>query len=193
MWVRRAAIRPVPAYAQVPARALSDVEERLADDDMDSRQRLDDAFARFEQSQPALAERIANALSGAQDETALALGYFLTLSVWLAFDAAFGAELKEVGETELNSVEEAFSLDEQLRLSDPAEALDTDDVISMEQPHVLSFVNDHIDAALDANGHEADVDDVHAVYRVVLIEVLALSYAVQAPSNWTMPATEFQA
>lgn len=160
---------------------------------MDSRQRLDDAFARFEQSQPALAERIANALSGAQDETALALGYFLTLSVWLAFDAAFGAELKEVGETELNSVEEAFSLDEQLRLSDPAEALDTDDVISMEQPHVLSFVNDHIDAALDANGHEADVDDVHAVYRVVLIEVLALSYAVQAPSNWTMPATEFQA
>ncbi len=193
MWVRRAAIRPVPAYAQVPARALSDVEERLADDDMDSRQRLDDAFARFEQSQPALAERIANALSGAHDETALALGYFLTLSVWLAFDAAFGAELKEVGETELNSVEEAFSLDEQLRLSDPAEALDTDDVISMEQPHVLSFVNDHIDAALDANGHEADVDDVHAVYRVVLIEVLALSYAVQAPSNWTMPATEFQA
>lgn len=193
MWVRRAAIRPVPPYAQVPARALSDVEASLSDDDMDSRQRLDDAFARFEESQPALAERIAGALSTAHDETALALGYFLTLSVWLSFDATFGTDLREVTETDLNSVEEALSLDEQLRLSDPAEALDSDDVIAMEQPHVLTFVNDHIDAALEANGHEADVDDVHSIYRVVLIEVLALSYAVRAPSNWSMPATEFQA
>ncbi len=193
MWVRRAAIRPVPAYAQISARALSDVEESLADDDIDSRHRLDDAFARFEQSQPALAERIANALSIVHDETALALGYFLTLSVWMSFDATFASDLKEVGETELNGVEEAYSLDEQLRLADPAEALDTDDVIAMEQPHIMTFVNDHIDAALEANDHTADVDDVHAIFRVVLIEVLALSYSVRAPSNWTAPATEFQA
>ena len=193
MWVRRAAIRPVPSYAQVPTRALSDVEENLAEDNDEARERLDEAFTRFEQTQPALAERISQALSGPIDETALALGYFLTLAIWLAFDTVFGAELEQITETALAGVEESLNLDEQIRLSDPAEAVDSDDVVAMEQPDVLAFVNEHIDAALEANASEVDVDDVHAIYRLVLIEVLALSYAVRAPSNWVMPATEFTA
>ena len=193
MWVRRAAIRPVPSYAQVPTRALSDVEENLAEDNDEARERLDEAFTRFEQTQPALAERISQALSGPIDETALALGYFLTLAVWLAFDTVFGAELEQITEIALAGVEESLQLDEQIRLSDPAEAVDSDDVVAMEQPDVLAFVNEHIDAALEANASEVDVDDVHAIYRLVLIEVLALSYAVRAPSNWVMPATEFTA
>jgi hypothetical protein len=174
-------------------RALSDVEESLAEDNDEARERLDEAFTRFEQTQPALAERISNALNGPIDETALALGYFLTLAVWLAFDNVFGAELEQVTETALLGVEESLQLDEQIRLSDPAEAVDSDDVVAMEQPDVLTFVNEHIDAALEANASEVDVDDVHAIYRLVLIEVLALSYAVRAPSNWVMPATEFTA
>jgi hypothetical protein len=177
----------------VPARALSEVEESLAEDNDEARERLDEAFTRFEQTQPALAERIAQALSGPIDETALALGYFLTLAIWLAFDTVFGAELDEVTPTALAGVEEALQLDEQIRLSDPAEAVDSDDVVAMEQPDVLSFVNEHIDAALEANANDVDVDDVHSIYRVVLIEVLALSYAVRPPANWVMPATEFTA
>jgi hypothetical protein len=193
VWVRRAAIRPVPSYAQVPTRALSDVEESLAEDNDEARERLDEAFTRFEQTQPALAERISQALSGPIDETALALGYFLTLAVWLAFDAVFGAELEEVTTTALAGVEESLKLDEQIRLSDPAEAVDSDDVVAMEQPDVIAFVNEHIDAALEANASEVDVDDVHGIYRVVLIEVLALSYAVRPPTNWIMPTSEFTA
>lgn len=193
MWVRRAAIRPVPPYAQVQLRALSEVEEQLGEDDDEARERLDQAFTRFEETQPALAERISKTLSSPLDETALALGYFLTLAVWLAFDATFGAELAEVTETALTGVEESLQLDEQIRLSDPAEAVDSDDVVAMEQPDILSFVHEHLDAALEANANEVDVEDVHAVYRVVLVEVLALSYAVKAPSNWAMPTVEFTA
>jgi hypothetical protein len=193
VWVRRAAIRPVPPYAQVPLRALSEVEERLSEDDTASRKRLDEAFTRFEKTQPALAERIAQALSGPLDETALALGYFLTLAIWLAFDAVFGGDLDEVTETALAGAEEALNLDEQIRLSDPAEAVDSDDVIAMEQPHVLAFIHEHLDAALTANASDVDVDDVHSIYRVVLIEVLALSYAVRAPSNWEAQPIEFTA
>ncbi|MCK6589093.1 MAG: hypothetical protein HUU21_02465 [Polyangiaceae bacterium] len=193
MWVRRAAIRPVPSYAQVPARALSEVEDNLAEDNDEARELLDQAFTRFEQTQPALAERISQALSGPIDETALALGYFLTLAIWLAFDTVFGSELDQITETALAGVEESLNLDEQIRLSDPAEAVDSDDVVAMEQPDILAFVNEHIDAALEANATEVDVDDVHAIYRLVLIEILALSYAVRAPSNWVMPATEFTA
>ncbi len=193
MWVRRAAIRPVPAYAQVPLRALTTVEDELGEDDEQARARLDDAFNRFEATQPALADHISSALNAPLDETALALGYFLTLAIWLAFDSTFGDELIEVSETALTGVEESLQLDEQIRLSDPAEAVDSDDVVAMEQPDVLSFVHEHVDAALEANASEVDVDDVHAVYRIVLVEVLALSYAVKAPSNWAMPTAEFTA
>lgn len=193
MWVRRAAIRPVPSYAQVPARVLSEIEDQLAEDDDDSRKQLDEAFTRFEQTQPALAERISTVLSGPLDETALALGYFLTLAVWLAFDEVFGQDLEEITETALAGVEESLNLDEQIRLTDPAEAVDSDDVIAMEQPDILAFVQEHLDAALEANAHEVDVDDVHSIYRVVLIEVLALSYAVRPPANWAALTTEFTA
>ncbi len=193
MWVRRAAIRPVPTFAQVPTRALAAVEEELGEDDEQARARLDEAFARFERTQPALADRISKALNGPLDETALALGYFLTLAIWLAFDRVFHADLGEVTETALGGVEEALQLDEQIRLSDPAEAVDSDDVVAMEQPDVLAFVHEHVDAALEANADEVDVDDVHAIYHVVLVEVLALSYAVLAPSNWVAPVPEFSA
>ena len=187
MWVRRAAIRPVAQYAQLPLRALADVENQLGEDDEQARERLDEAFSRFEETQPALAERISNILNGPLDETALALGYFLTLAIWLAFDSSFGSEMAEVTETALVGVEESLQLDEQIRLSDPAEAVDSDDVVAMEQPDILAFVHEHLDAALEANAGEVDVSDVHSVYRVVLVEVLALSYAVKAPSNWAMP------
>ena len=193
MWVRRAAIRPVPPYAELPARALSEVEDQLSEDDDAARSRLDEAFSRFEKTQPALADRVSAALNSPLDETALALGYFLTLAIWLAFDSVFGAALDEVSETALTGVEESLQLDEQIRLSDPAEAVDSADVVAMEQPHVLAFVHEHVDAALEANASEVDVDDVHAIYRVVLIEVLALSYAVRPPSNFVAPTTEFSA
>lgn len=193
MWVRRAAIRPVPTFAQVPARALSAVEDELGEDDEQARARLDEAFARFEKTQPALADRISTALNGPLDETALALGYFLTLAIWLAFDRVFASALHEVTETALAGVEEALQLDEQIRLSDPAEAVDSDDVVAMEQPDILQFVHEHLDAALEANADEVDVDDVHSIYHVVLVEVLALSYAVEAPSNWVAPVPEFSA
>lgn len=193
MWVRRAAIRPVPSFAQLPERTLTEVEDQLSEDDDASRSRLDEAFTRFEETQPVLAAKISAALSRPVDETALALGYFLTLAVWLAFDAAFRGDVEQVTETALTSVEESLQLDEQIRLSDPAEALDSDDVIAMEQPHVLAFIHEHIDAALEANANEVDVDDVHAIYRLVLIEVLALSYAVKAPPLWTAPTSEFTA
>ncbi len=193
MWVRRAAIRPVPPFAQITRRALAEVEEKLADDGEEARQRLDDAFSRFEETQPALAFRVTSALSAPLDETALALGYFLTLAVWLAFDAVFGSDLDEITETALAGVEESLQLDEQLRLSDPAEALDSDDVVAMEQPEALAFVHEHLDAALEANADEVDVDDVHSIYRVVLIEVLALSYAVRPPANAQAFGAEFTA
>lgn len=177
----------------MPAEALSAVESSLSDDEPASRSRLDAAFARFEKTQPALSERISDALNAPLDETALALGYFLTLAIWLAFDDVFSHELQEVTPMALKGVDESLSLDEEIRLSDPAEAVDSDDVIAMEQPHILTFVHEHLDAALEANANEVDIEDVHAIYRVVLIEILALSYAVRPPDDMVALTAEFTA
>ena len=136
---------------------------------------------------------MAEALGRPLDETALALGYFLALTLWLAFEKAHGSHLDEVTEEQLAATDELLTLDEELRRADSAESLDSDDVIAMEQPHVLSFVHEYSYATLDAHAEDIDVDDVHVVYRTVLVEVLALSYAVRRPDGYPVAKTELLA
>jgi hypothetical protein len=181
MWVRGAAIRPVPPYAVVPREVLDRVEQELADGGLGAKSELDDAFERFERTQPALAQRAADVLARPLDETALALGYFLTIAVWLAFERAFGGRLDEVSEEAADAALAALELEEQLRATNAHEPLELEDVMAIEQPSVLAFVNEHVEAALepqDGDAREVDVDDVHTVYRAVLVQTLALSHAV---------------
>ena len=183
MWVRGAAIRPVPPYAVVGRDVLERVEEELADGGLGAKSELDEAFERFERTQPALAQQAAEILARPLDETALALGYFLTIAVWLAFERAFRDKLAEVSEDARSAAEAALELEEQLRATHSDEPLELEDVMAIEQPGVLAFINEHVDAALepqDADTREVDVDDVHIVYRNVLIQILALSHAVQS-------------
>lgn len=188
MWVRGAAIRPVPPHAVVAGEVLEQVERDLASDSDHARGELDDAFGRFERTQPQLADGISQVLAKPLDETALALGYFLSIAIWLAFERAFGARLGEVSADALKATEDALALEEELRAQNGAEPFDLDDVVAVQQPGVLAFVHEHVDAALDvvarAEGdpggeREVDVDDVHTVYRAILVLVLALSHAVQ--------------
>lgn len=180
-WVRGAAIRPVPAYAVVPHATLSSVEEELARDEDAAQGELDVAFRRFEETQPNLANKMTDVLGKPLDEVALALGYFLSIAVWLGFDRAFGRRLALVSEDALSATEAALALEEELRASHADEPLELDDVVAMEQPAVLAFINEHVDAALTPHGDREDVDveDVHGVYRAILVLTLALSHAVQ--------------
>ncbi|MBX3191307.1 MAG: hypothetical protein KF819_30195 [Labilithrix sp.] len=198
MWVRGAAIRPVPSYAVVDREVLDRIEEELAANGLSPKSDLDDAFGRFEETQSALAQQAAQVLARPLDETALALGYFLTIAVWLAFERAFGSRLGEVSEQQLEAAESALTLEEELRATHAEEPLELEDVMAIEQPGVLAFVNEHVEAALEppeeASGkegsseppREVDVDDVHAVYRSVLVLTLALSHAV-SPATGARP------
>ncbi len=184
MWVRGAAIRPVPGYAVVHRRWLDQIETELADSEGRQAPDLEDAFGRFEQTQPALAQMAAEILTRPLDETALALGYFLTIAVWLGFERCFGARLGSVSEQELEAAEGALTLEEELRAAHGHEPLELEDVMGIEQPGVLAFIHEHVEAALEPGDgetrepREVDVDDVHAVYRSVLVMTLALSHAV---------------
>ncbi|MFO0659741.1 MAG: hypothetical protein U0165_07915 [Polyangiaceae bacterium] len=192
MWVRRAAIRSIPAYARVSIETLERVEEGF-DEDPESEARLERAFSRFERTQPALANRVANKLHALKEETSLALGYFLTLSVWLSFEQTFGARLTEVAEQDLEAAHQAFQLDEQLRQDDPEESVDTDDVIAMEQPNVVTFIREHIDVALETNPKSVRIEEVDEVYQLVLIELMSLSYAVRPPDRYPQGKHEWSA
>lgn len=163
--------------------ALTATEDWLSDHEH-AEARFNEAFERFECEQPVLAERLGGALAKTADEVALALGYFLTLVIWLSFDQSFSGRLGRLDAIELRGVEESLKLDEELRVADPAEPLDSDDVVGMEQPHALQFVQEHVDATLDEYAAEADVDEVHAIYRLILVEILALSYAVAPPDDY---------
>jgi hypothetical protein len=186
VWVRGAAIRPVPSYAVIDRGVLERVERELADDGLEARAELDEAFARFEQTQPYLADRITAVLGRDLDETALALGYFLAISIWLAFERRFDMRLGEVTADALQATEDAVALEEELRTGHAEEPFDLDDVITLEQPGVLTFVHEHVEAALDTTARlergddetEVDVDDVDLIYRTILVLVLALSHAV---------------
>lgn len=190
MWVKGAAIRPVPKFAVVARDTLDGIERELADDSPTARQELDGAFCRFEATQPHLAESVSHVLARPLDETALALGYFLSISIWLAFERTFGSErIREVSVDALKATADAIALEEELRASNGAEPVELDDIVSSEQPHVLAFVHEHVDAALDpaarsagesgeAEPREVDVDDVHSVYRASVLLTLCLSHAV---------------
>jgi hypothetical protein len=204
MWVRGAAIRPVPRYAIVGAATLEQIERSLADESPEARADLDGAFARFESTQPELSDAISQVLSRPLDETALALGYFLSIAVWLAFERTFGSErLREVTADALAATEEAIKLEEELRAAHGDEPFDLDDVVSIEQPGVLAFVHEHVDAALEPRSHEGeagegeprevDADDVHAVYRAIVLLTLCLSHAVLPVDGATRGSRELMA
>jgi hypothetical protein len=186
VWVRSAAIRPVPSFAQLAPTALSDVEDFLSSDEEVTEERLNDIFSALETDQPELAAHLGAGLARIHDELAVALGYFLCLAIWHGFASAYPQALCFIDATAIRSVEEALALDEQLRGEDPDEALDSDDVVAMEQPHVLRFIHEHVDAALDVHAHEVDVEAVHAIYRLLIVETLALSYAVSVSTKDTV-------
>jgi hypothetical protein len=211
MWVKGAAIRPVPRYAVVERATLDRIEQELADDSPRSRDELDGAFTRFEATQPQLAETVSGVLARPLDETALALGYFLSIAIWLSFERTFGPQrLREVSSDALAATSEAITLEEELRAANGAEPLELDDVVSLEQPHVLAFVHEHVDAALDPSARisgderdagagepldrgDIDVDDVHAVYRTTVLLTLCLSHAVVPVDGATRGRDELMA
>lgn len=180
----------MPSYARIPRTALERVRQELLADGEDAQERLDDAFDRFEDMQPALSDYIGSILERPSSDAATALGFFLSLSIWMAFDHYHGHSLREVGEDELHSTRELLTLDGVIREAEPADPLETVDVIGMEQPALVEFVHEHVNATLDFREGTVEADELQLVYRMVLVEVLALSYAVKMPAGFPVSKAE---
>lgn len=184
MWPARSAIRPVPVHAQVSREAIDAAEGELSDRG-DLEAQVHQGQRDMERQQPHLARWLAGALSGLRDETAVALGQYLSVICWRSFTEGFGQRVGRVDEVSLASVSATFECDEELRRGAADELLESDDIVAIGQPHLVSFVREQVEAALepdeDGDAADVDLDAVSTVYRAVLVEILALGQCVSPP------------
>ena len=143
-----------------------------------------EGLQRFTDSQPALSQYMSGKLSASLDEPALALGHMLSLAVFMAFETFAGTPLRAVSADGAAAADAALSADEELRRVDPLDALDSEDIVAIEQPALVAFVNEHVGFTLAEHADSIDVDAVAVVFRALLVEILALSHAVAAPPGY---------
>lgn len=184
MWPARSAIRQVPLHAQVSRDSIDAAEGELSERG-DLEAQVLQGLREMSRLQPDLSLWLLRATDGVRDDTAVALGQYLSVICWRSFVDGFGSRLGAVDDATLASVAATFDCDEEIRRGAADEVLESDDVVAMGQPNLVSFVREQVEAALepDEDGEAADVDldAVAVVYRAVLVEILALGQAVSAP------------
>ena len=190
MWVRRSAIRPIPRYARLPESSIQGLEATFSAADAHAQQLARASYERLTQQQPALTAYLSRKLSASLDDTALALGHMLALAVYVGFEAFAGGTLRSLTPEAVAAADQALSADEELRRADPRDALDSEDIVAIDQPALVAFVNEHIERTLEQHAEAVDVDDVDVVFRAVLVEIVALSHAVPAPAGYLPPLGE---
>ncbi len=190
LWPARSALSPVPQWAVVGTDAIDMAEASIGDQgDLDAE--LERAHEELVMMQPGLTLWLHADLHEVRDETAEALGRLLLVLVYRSFVSAFGQRLHEVDEATLVTARATFEYDEEHRRGSPVEVLETDDMVAMGQPHLVAFVREQVEAATEADEDgdfgDIDLDDVAAVYRAVLLEVIALGQAVDPPRGTLVP------
>ncbi len=184
-WVysRKAALRPVPNFAVVDSVFVEAIERQLEEEDEELQETLDQGFRDLDRRQPVLAPWLSEQLAAGRDELVQSLGYFLVVTVYLAFREAFPTRLGQIDDGGLGIAESTLAVDEELRAADPSEVLESDDIVALGQPALLSFVQHHVQEALEQAEGQLDLEELDDVYRAVLVEVIALTHAVGSPDG----------
>lgn len=180
MWLAQSAIPHVPSHARLPAHVVEAASEQLMDaHGAYSAMLLSRALKRCERKQPALAAWLEKRLSGQIDDAARGLGASMAMTIWLAFALFAGPRLRTIRAEDCSDVDQLLQADQELRRSDPSAIFESDDIIAVHQPEVAKLIRTRMDETLSAYAEDIDVDDVDAVYHMLLVEVLVLSYAVE--------------
>jgi len=187
LFLRKAALRPVPEHATVSEYAVDALEVELEACGEDLQEALDVGYRGLDRDQPSLADWLSEQVTLCHDEMVQSLGYFLVITVFMLFREAFPRRLTEVDEDALSMARNTLEVDEELRAHDPHEVLESDDVIGLTQPLVLDFIQHHIQEALEQTEGELDIEALDRLYRALLVEVIALSHAVASPSGVVGP------
>ena len=170
MLIQAGALSPVPRWAAVPERAVADALRKLTGDGMQPR--LDASFRRLEGEQPELAAFVAGELSELEQADSQALGYFLLMLVYLAFQEAFGRRLRPLESDELEGALSRLLADGEVRGAACRFGSYSEDAIALGQPALMALVRGEIE---DAAKRSTEVDPI---MQAALVEILALSSAV---------------
>jgi hypothetical protein len=168
----------------VPASAVVAAYTMLSGPDERSRELTREGFERFDAEQQPLRRYLLDRLTKSLDEAALTLGYMLSVAVYMAFESTPGMRLLTLTEEAVAAADAALGIDEEMRRSDPMDALESEDIVASEQPALLAFINDQIGRTLERHAGSIDVDHVALVFRTILVEILALSHAVVPPPGY---------
>lgn len=193
VFLRKAALRPVPNYAVVDPHFIDLIEQSLEADEDELQEALDRGYRELDRMQPHLAPWMAEELASGRDELVQSVGYFLSITVFMAFREAFPTRLVTVAEGDIRVASELLAVDETLRANDPHEILESDDVIAMGQPALLGFIQHHVEEAMTQAEGDIELDELDRVYRALLVEVIALSHSVKSPTGELGPSREMLA
>jgi len=158
-WIRGAALRPVSPWAVVPGEVVQELSEELSTAGEDVRSIVDRAYREFDARQPIVSGFVAERVNALGDPTAIALGYFLSITVFMMFERAFSGRIREVTDEELHAAREALDSEDELRQKDAAAWITSEDVVASQQPNVLAFVRQHLDAALEGGADDGGEEE----------------------------------
>jgi len=162
----------------------------LSGSDEQTRTLARQGFARFAEEQRALARYLLDRLQHSLDDAAIELGHMLAVAIYLSFESAPGVRLLSSSEDAVAAADASLGADEELRQSDPMDALESEDIVAIEQPALVAFLNEHIGLTLEKHAGSIDVDHVAVVFRAILVEILALSHAVLPPPGHPASSAE---
>lgn len=137
--------------------------------------------------QPALSAYLQSEAPLALQAQALEFGKELGVGVFLMFEAAHGGALETLTEQSIAASEAELRADEELRVAEPKDPLDSEDILAVEQAHLMAHLNTRLSETLAFHADAIDVDHVGQVYRSLVVAILALSKAVVAPRGYSPP------
>ncbi|MCL2823841.1 MAG: hypothetical protein FWD57_07620 [Polyangiaceae bacterium] len=185
LWRVQSAIPVVPSFARLPEHAVEKACATLMDGSGVFRPvLLRKAFIECEQQQPGLSTWVGRRIARANDDAARGFGMAMAMAIWTAFSQHFGNRIRTMATGDCTTVEGILHADKEMRQIDPNVTLESDDIIAVHQPEIAKLVRASMEETLATDVEEQpdsdpiDVDEVDAVYRMLLVEVLALSYAV---------------
>ncbi len=139
---------------------------------------LEQAATRFTRLQPWLTAHLRSRLHGTASDDVLALGQLLCLIVFLAFEAAHGDAVPVASPALITDTLTLMAADHGLREQRADELCDSDEAVAREQPALVPLLDDYVAATLEQAEEPLDIDALDEVYRLALLCVLVLSYAL---------------
>ena len=179
MWFPNSAIRPVPAFARLPATVIATAPSHIAVAERGPAiESIKVDIHDYIAEQTEIAAWMTDRLVGIGDDVARSFGLAMSVIIWKAFSEHFSGRIGTVSRGACDVVSAMLEADEELRRRDSKTAVEYDDIVAAYQPEVVKYIRLALNHTLSKETRAVDVRAIDKMYRMMLVETLVLSYAV---------------